>query len=97
MKFNWNEYTRQYVQAVDMCAACIFSHRQRMIPIRAIHLLPNMYGQFKLWTEKNLGRELLPEEELQFDDVKIALGDSKQKTPLLVELWADYQKPFAIA
>jgi hypothetical protein len=84
---NWKNYKPQNVQAVDMCAATIYTHREKLIPIKAIHLLPRMFEQFKRWTEKQLGRELNEGEGLQFDDVNIELGTASQSTPLLIELW----------
>lgn len=93
--FDWKAYKRQHVQSVDMCAAAIFAHRQKYIPIRAIYLWPSMYEQFKSWTQKNLGRDLEPEEKMQFDDVYIERGDPNQRTPLLIQLWEN--SPFAIS
>ena len=84
---NWKEYKTQGVQAVDMCAACIFAHRLKSQPIKAIHLLPRMYDQFKQWTERKLGRELEDGELLEFDSVKIEKGYKGQSTPLVIEMW----------
>lgn len=77
------------MQAVDMCAACIATHRDKMLPIKAIHLLPRMYDQFKDWTQKNLNRELAEGEKISFDDVYIEKGTASQSTPLLIEMWVD--------
>jgi len=85
---NWKEYTTQGVKSVDMCAVTIFTHRQKGIPIKAIHLQPRFFEQFAGWAQKKMGRDLLPDEKLQFDEVNIELGDRLQSTPLLIELWA---------
>ena len=84
---NWKEYKAVNVQAVDMCASCIFSHRIKNMPIKAIHLLPRMYDQFKQYVERELERELTPDDGLEFDGVYIERGSQQQSTPLLVELW----------
>ena len=84
---NWKEYKPVGVQSVDMCASTIFSHRIKSAPIRAIYLLPRMYVQFKQWTERQLEREILDDEKLEFDGVYIEEGTQQQTTPLLVELW----------
>jgi hypothetical protein len=84
---NWKEYTAQGVQSVDMCAAAIYSHRLKNIPIKAIHLMPRMFGQFKQWMEKKAGRELTDEDNFQMDGVNIECGNQQQTTPLLIELW----------
>jgi len=84
---NWEQYERQYVQAVDMCAAAIFVNRVKFIPVKAIYLWPLMYEQFKWWAEKKMKREIMPEEGLEFDGVRIEKGDKSQATPLLIELW----------
>ena len=70
-----------------MTAATIVANRAKMIPVKAIHLWPSMYDQFKRWAEKLIGRELEPGELLEFDTVKIERGDSRQATPILVEIW----------
>lgn len=92
-KFQWKDYERQHVQAVDMCAAAIVAHRVKNIPLKAIHLWPDMYKQFKGWTEKNLKRELQDGEQMEFDGVNIEMGTKQQKTPLLLELWAQRELP----
>ena len=84
---NWKTYQRQHVQAVDMCAATIFAHRLKYLPLKSIYLLPRMYEQFRWWTEKQLHRELQPEERLEFDGVNIEKGSTGQSTPLLLEMW----------
>jgi hypothetical protein len=83
---NWKKYKPVNVQAVDMCAATIFTHREKMIPIKAIYLLPRMYGQFKQWAEKQHGKEI-QDEILEFDTVQILQGKPNQSTPLLIQLW----------
>lgn len=90
--FDWKQYKSQGVQAVDMCAASIALHREKMLPIKAIHLLPSMYAQFKNWLEKTMERELLADEKMQFDDVYIELGDRTQSTPLLIEMYLDQKE-----
>jgi len=90
--FNWKEYPRQHVQAVDMCAACIFTHRVKFIPIKAIHLYPNMYEQFKQWAGKMRGSEIEDDERLEFDSVEICKGYAGQSTPMVIEVWE--QNPF---
>jgi hypothetical protein len=85
--FNWKQYKQQHVQVVDMCAATIFAHRQKMLPLRAIHLLPRMYEQFRAWAEKHLGRELAEGEGIEFDSVHIERGSASQSTPLVIELY----------
>lgn len=89
-RIDWKNYKPVGVQSVDMCASVIFGNRVKSIPIKAVHLLPRMYGQFKLWAEKNLERELLPDEKLEFDGVYIEEGSDQQTTPLLVELWEQH-------
>lgn len=89
--FNWQQYTRQYNKAVDMVAASIAIHRDRMIPVKAIHLTPEYYSLFKIWVEKKMGRELQEGEKFEFDTVNIELGTTAQRTPLLIELWSDFQ------
>lgn len=84
---NWAKYEKQNVEAVDMCAAVIFAHRAKYIPIKAIHLRPKMYSEFKSWAQKNLGRDLESHEKLEFDSVHIELGTSRQASQLLIELW----------
>lgn len=84
---NWKEYRPVNVQAVDMSAAVIFAHRQKMIPIKAIHLLPRMYEQFQWWLQKQLGRDLEEGEKMQFDGVYIEKGYKAQSTPIVIELW----------
>lgn len=86
---NWKEYVVQNVKAVDMCAAAICLHRSKHLPLKAIHLIPKMYDQFKSWTEKNLERELLPDEKIQFDEVNIEKGWEHQSTPLVLEMWEE--------
>lgn len=86
-KFNWSQYERQNVQAVDMCASCIFTHRQKLIPIKAIHLYPKMYEQFKQWLGKKRGSEIGDDERMEFDSVEICKGYAGQSTPMVVELW----------
>ena len=94
---DWSEWKNTGVEAVDLCASIIYQHLQARKPLKAIHLWPNMYKQFKGWTEKNLGRELEENEGLQFDSVNIEMGERGQKTPALIEPWpvrpeTDYQK-----
>ena len=84
---NWSKYKPVNVQAVDMCAAVIFAHRQKFIPIKAVHLLPRMYEQFQYWLQKQLGRDLEKDEKMEFDSVQIEKGFSGQSTPIVVELW----------
>ena len=84
---NWKEWKAVGVQSVDMCASVIFTHRVKRLPIKAIHLLPRMYGQFQLWTERTMGKELEEGQQLEFDGVYIEKGQDDQKTPLLIELW----------
>lgn len=94
--FDWKNYTQQHIPAVDMSAAIIFAHRAKNLPIKAIHLRPKLYGEFKKWVEKNVGRELTGEEKLEFDSVNIELGTGRQKSQLLVELWSEqpsFSKP----
>jgi hypothetical protein len=86
---NWKEYKSQNVQAVDMTASVIFAHRQKFIPIRAVHLTPRMYEQFQSWVHSNLGRELELGELMEFDSVKIEKGYAGQSTPIVVELWEE--------
>jgi hypothetical protein len=71
----------------DMCASVIFSHRVKDIPLKALHLLPKMYEQFQWWTQKQLGRELNEDEQMEFDGVHIEKGYKGQSTPIVVELW----------
>jgi hypothetical protein len=84
---NWKEWKGTGVQAVDMCASAILSHRIKYLPLKAIHLLPNMYDQFRLWLEKKSGKELEEGQGIQFDSVNIERGQAQQSTPLLLELW----------
>lgn len=84
---NWKEYKPVGVQAIDMSASVIFAHRLKAIPLKALHLLPRMYAQFKKWTELELGRELMDDEKMEMDGVYIELGSQQQSTPILVELW----------
>jgi hypothetical protein len=84
---NWKEWKGVGVQSVDMCASTIFTHRVKKLPIKAIHLLPRMYGQFQLWAERAMGKKLEEDQQLEFDGVYIECGESTQKTPLLIELW----------
>jgi len=86
---NWKEYKSQGVQSVDMCASVIFQHRKRFLPIKAIHLYPRMYEQFKSFTQKNLGRDLEDGEQITFDSVEIVKGYSSQKTPLVIEMFQE--------
>jgi hypothetical protein len=96
--FDWNTYKATGIQAVDMCAAAIFSHRKQSLPLKAIHLWPDMYKQFLGWTEKNLKRELEKDEKMEFDGVFIEMGTRSQSTPLLLEMYTsdrvltDYDK-----
>ena len=95
---NWKEYKPTGVQAVDMCAAAIYAHRIKSLPLKAIHLWPDMYKQFLGWAEKNAGRELEPGEGLEFDTVHIEMGARSQSTPLVLEMYSsnkvvtDYDK-----
>lgn len=84
---NWREYKPQGVQAVDMSASVIFAHRQKDIPVKAIHLLPRMYEQFQDWIQRKMERDLEPDEKLEFDGVHIEKGHAQQSTPIVVELW----------
>ena len=87
MAVNWREYKPVGVQAVDMCASVIFTHRQKFIPIKAVHLFPRMYEQFQAWLQKAMGRELEDGEKMEFDGVYIEKGYAGQTTPIVVELW----------
>lgn len=89
MAVNWSEYKPVGVQAVDMCASVIFTHRRKFIPIKAIQLWPRMYEQFQSWLQKTMGRELEDGEKMEFDGVHIEKGHSAQTTPIVVELWDD--------
>lgn len=95
--FDWQQYQRQHVQAVDMVAAVIFAHRAKNIPIKAVHLTPQMHGQFKQWVERNLQRELEEGEKMEFDSVNVEEGSRGQSTPILIELWADRKPIMGIA
>jgi hypothetical protein len=86
-EFDWSKYQRQHVQAVDMVAATIFANRVKYIPVKAVHLWPSMYDQFRAWAEKLIGRELEPDEHLEFDTVYIEKGTRSQSTPIVVEVW----------
>ncbi len=85
--FDWNTWQSTHIKAVDLCASIIYQHRQREIPLKALHLWPDMYNQFQGWTEKNLGRELAEREKMEFDGVYIERGTRWQSTPALIELW----------
>jgi len=84
---NWAQYTKQNNEAVDMCAAIIFAHRAKYLPIKAIHLAPTEYSEFASWAQKNLQRDLLKDEKLSFDAVNIELGTRSQANKFLVEMW----------
>ena len=84
---DWSKYKPVGVQAVDMCASVIFTHRKKGLPIKAIHLLPRMHEQFQWWTQNQLGRELNPDEKMTMDGVYIEKGYARQTTPVVVELW----------
>jgi hypothetical protein len=86
---DWKTFKATGVQAVDMCANTIYVNRRNYIPVKAIHLVPRLYGQFRLWTEKNIKRELNEDEGIEFDGVYIEKGTDSQSTPLVVELWAN--------
>lgn len=89
---DWTKYTIQNIRAVDMCAATIAAHRANQMPIKAIHLIPEYYKEFESWTQKNLNRDLLRDEKMQFDDVYIERGDKRQKSALLIELWVSKEE-----
>lgn len=86
---DWKKYKPVGVQSVDMCASVIFAHRQKAIPIKAVHLLPRMHEQFQWWTQNQLGRELNPDEKMTMDGVYIEKGYARQTTPVVVELWEE--------
>jgi hypothetical protein len=86
---NWKEWKGTGVQSVDMVASAIFTHRLKYLPIKAIHLLPNMYDQFRLWLEKKSGKELEDGQGMQMDSVAIERGSVTQSTPLLIQLWEE--------
>ena len=95
---NWQQWERTHIKAVDLCAEVISEHRKKSIPIKALHLWPDLYKQFLGWTEKNLARELAEGEKMEFDGVNIEIGTRQQATPVLIELFkakrekTDYQK-----
>lgn len=91
--YDWSKYTIQNVVPVDMCAAIIMEHRAHTKPIKAIHLRPHEYQEFKTWLCRQLGRELNAGEKMQFDDVYIEQGDKHQVSRFLIEMWVD-QKEF---
>ena len=89
--FNWDEFKGTGCQAVDMCAAVIYAHRKKRVPIKACHILPRMYGQYQQWANIEInklgGRPLTEEDPLQFDGVNIEKGSQSQSTPIVIELW----------
>jgi len=92
MKQRAYDITRDYKatgnKAVDGVASCIMWHRQRQITLKAIHLKPNLYGQFKLYVEKELmGKELEPDQPLSMDGVEIEMGSILQVLAILPERW----------
>jgi hypothetical protein len=89
--FNWKEFKGTGCQAVDMCAATIYAHRIKNVPIKAVHILPRMYGQYQQWADIQMkklgGRRLTDEDALCFDGVYIEKGSDIQSTPIVIELW----------
>ena len=89
--FNYEKFKGVGVQAVDMCVTTIYAHRLKNVPIKAIYILPRMYGQYQQWADSEMkklgGRRLTDEDVLQFDGVHIEKGSPQQQTPMLVELY----------
>ncbi|MGN6416137.1 MAG: hypothetical protein ACTHMC_01505 [Pseudobacter sp.] len=92
MKQRAYDITRDYKatgnKAVDGVASCIMWHRERSIALKAIHLKPLLYDQFKIYVEKVLlGKELEDEQPLSMDGVEIEQGSWLQRLAILPERW----------
>ena len=92
--YDWRIFTPTGEKAVDMCAAIIVEHRAKNLPIKAIHLLPVHYYGFKSWLQKQMKRDLLPEEKMEFDGVYIEPGDPRQASRFLIEMWATKEEVY---
>ncbi len=87
---NWANYQKQNVAAVDMSAAIVAAHRTQILPIKAIHLRPKQYEEFKSWLQTNLKRDLREDEKMELDGVYIEKGSGRQHSTYLVELWEQH-------
>ena len=91
--FDWSTYQKQDVKSVDMCAVYIYGCLRKNQPLKAIHLWPDWYNEFKRWAEKKSGQVYEDGVNLQFNSIEIKLGERSQSKPLLLELWMDDSIP----
>lgn len=47
--FDYSDYERTHVQAVDFVAQVVGYHRHKLIPVKAIYLKKRLYDQFFAW------------------------------------------------
>jgi hypothetical protein len=81
---------------VDAIALCIMYHRKKKIGLKAIHLKPPVYDQFKKWFIKEYevtqGKKFSEEILISFDKVDIEKGSIFQSNPILPEYYEDFTR-----
>lgn len=72
---------------VDLCANYIAYYRKLQMPVKSLSLHPKLYGQFKLWVEKNAGTEATETKKFEMDSVHIDEGSRFQTKPIIITFW----------